>query len=418
MTKATSLKLPGYLKMGGVLPSVLETRSVFSERPFLFQDFVGKGLAYLGSKEVEKMGFEFAPDRLLPSKWKCADESLFGADLTLFAYTGHYPFDKGKIGGLFNEGSVGAAVHHGKINVDFGGSHTGYLPGKKGGSFGRIWRPLAREYSTDCGAMMALLAPFTQVYRDACENILIMRPRGKKSLISIPNEFIHPSLSSTGVKLLVNLEGLTQGSVAFDAKEEFTHAIPGRSLFYAHPEFLKGLPAKEQRRLSAKKPAPIGKNLTPALFEILDENAAVDRWGLPVERLHLYMKFIVADTLAPPGLKAAIINTSIEHNRLTDTVRSPAFRPYSFACFNGVFIDLFDEKVNNYVNLFAPLGLTIKPAGQVREIEITHQELRRKIKRLKAPEPRIPLENVLGYKRPARVLNKFTYAPGRFEEGG
>lgn len=415
MTTATNLKLPDYLKMDGVLPSIQETRSVFAEKPLLFQDFVGKGLSYLRSSEVKKMGFDFPPERILPSKWRCADESLFGVDLTLFAYTGHYPFDKGKIGGVFNEGSVGAAVHHGKINVDFGGSHSGYVPGGKGGSFGSIWRPLAQEYSTDCGAMMAFLKPFTEVYTDACDNILFMKPGGKKVMVSIPNEFIHPSLSSTPVKLLLNLDGLTQGPVAFDPKKEYTHTAPGRSLFWAHPGFLKELPPGEKKRLSGAKAAPVGKNLTASCFEIFDENMKVDRWGLPEERLILYMKHIVSDRLAPPGLKAAIINTNIEHNRLADTVRQPAYQPYSFACFTGIFIDLFEEKVNNYVNLFAPLGLTLKPAGATKEIEITHQELRRKLKRLKVAEPRVPLENVLGYKRPAKTLARFTYRPGRFE---
>jgi hypothetical protein len=203
--------------------------------------------------------------------------------------------------------------------------------------------------------------------------------------------------------------------VEFDPKKEHTHTPPGRSLFYAHPGFLKELTPGERKRLSGAKPSPIGKNLTAGFFEIFDENMKVDRWGLPEERLILYMKQIVSDRLAPPGLKAAIIRANIEHNRLADTVRRPAYKPYSFACFTGVFIDLFEEKVNNYVNLFSPLGLTIKPAGSTKEIEITHQELRRKLKRLKVAKPRVPLENVLGYKRPAKTLTRFTYRPGRFE---
>ena len=77
------------------------------------------------------------------------------------------------------------------------------------------------------------------------------------------------------------------------------------------------------------------------------------------------MKHILAAQNSPPPLKAAIVNTSLEHNRLTDTVRTARFKPYQFASFTGIFVDLYDEIVGNYVNLFQPLGLTVKPRGTV-----------------------------------------------------
>ena len=79
-----------------------------------------------GSMEGEKMeqardaGFTQDPGAALPCKWKCADESLFGVDLAIYAFTGQYPFDKGLIGGRINEPSIAAAVHHAILAKEHG----------------------------------------------------------------------------------------------------------------------------------------------------------------------------------------------------------------------------------------------------------------------------------------------------------
>ena len=118
-----------------LLPSVQETIILFQEPPYLFQDFVGKAISFLQSDFVQKMGFTYDPKTALPCKWKCADESVFGVDLCLYAYTGHYPFDKGSLGGLFNARLParrgGAPL---QVNIDFGGSHVGYRPDDGGGT--------------------------------------------------------------------------------------------------------------------------------------------------------------------------------------------------------------------------------------------------------------------------------------------
>ena len=41
-----------------MLPKIPETRALFSERPLLIQDFVGKGISFLLSDEIKKMGVE------------------------------------------------------------------------------------------------------------------------------------------------------------------------------------------------------------------------------------------------------------------------------------------------------------------------------------------------------------------------
>ena len=40
--------------------------------------------------------------RVVPCRWKCSDESLFSVDLSIWAYTRAFPFDKGKTGGMYN----------------------------------------------------------------------------------------------------------------------------------------------------------------------------------------------------------------------------------------------------------------------------------------------------------------------------
>ncbi|MCU0694884.1 MAG: hypothetical protein MUF54_26230 [Polyangiaceae bacterium] len=341
-----------------------------------------------------------------------ADESLFGVDLCLYAFTGQYPFDKGKIGGIFNEPSVGAAVHHAETNVDFGGSHVGYSPGPGGGSFGRILRPLhTDETSTDCGALMALLAPYKAAYDDAGENIEMFQPEDDDVLASIPNEFLQPGWSSGPIKLLVDIEAFTRGPARFDRNRPWTRTLAGRSLFRVSPAFLDSLPASVLDVFRSPEPVSIGSWLTEEYFHIFDTRVAFGPDGVPEQRLVPYVKYALASRRVPFPLKAAVINTNIEYNRLTDCVRSPKLAAYAFASFTGVFIDMFDERINAYVNLFQPVGLSVKPAGRCREFEMGPDELHHVLDGLTPAEPHLPLSNVLGYDRPDHVLDAWTFAP-------
>jgi len=408
--------VPGYANPQSFLPAVQETIILFARPPYLFQDFVGKAITFLRSEMVRKMGFVYDPRTALPCKWKCSDESVFGIDLCLYAFTGHYPFDKGKIGGGFNQDSLGAAVHHCPTNIDFGGSHVGYVPGPEGGAFGHIARPLhGEEHSTDCGYLMALMAPFKQVYDDACRNILLFCPEGDQALVSVPNEFLQPSWSSRRIKLLIDIERLTCGAVPYDVSRPHTHKLAGRTLFYAHPEFMTALPEAASRRFLGPEHQPIGEELTADYFSIFDSDAEL-KAGVPTQRVLPYMKYILSSKLAPYPLKAAVTNSNLEYNNLTDSVRSEDLRPHAFASFTGVFIDLYDAELQSYVNLFQPIGISIKPSGRTREVEIPPAEVHEIFDRLQPAEPVLPLEGVLGYRRPERVLEAFAFRPGHYDK--
>jgi len=414
MTRTNRNWLPEYCNPDSYLPKIPETRTLFSRPPFLFQDFAGRAIRFLQSEQARKMGFEYDQKNILPCKWKCADESVFGMDLALYAYTGHYPFDKGGIGGYFNEPSVSAAVHHGRINIDFGGSHVGYLPDNRGGLFGYIWRPLQHERSTDCGHLMNVIQPFKSIYDDATESILIFNPGGDRLFVSIPNEFIQPNWSSHSIKLLVDLDTLTAGDVPYREEVPHTHTPIGRTLFYLNPRFLEELSEEAVRRFHTAEPTPIGNLLTHPYFSIFDSAAELDLNGLPVRRLNLYMKFILSAANSPYPLKAAIVNTNIEHNRLTDTVRQAAYKPYAFASFTGVIIDVYEETINNYVNLFQPLGFSIKPAGVTRDIELPPDEIHHLLRELTPAEPVRPVADIMGYRSLPHLLDRFIYRPGHF----
>lgn len=402
--------LPPYCDPVSFLPMVQETRMVFRHPPYLFQDFVGKALAFLQSDAVRKTGLAFDPKKALPCKWKCSDESLFGVDLAVYAYTGQYPFDKGLIGGLFNEASVSAAVHHSPLNIDFGGSHVGFIPDAEGGKFGYIARPLhPGERSTDCGAMMALLLPFKAVYDDAAENILLFKPDGDDVIVSVPNEFLQPSWSSHPIKLLVSVDALVKEVVSFEPSKSYTQTLAGRSLFRVQDHFLDTLTPADVERARTKEPTPIGRGLTCEFYDIFDTRAEIAADGVPKRRILPYVKYILSAPTAPMALKAAVTNTNIEYNRLTDRVRAADCEPYAFASFTGVFIDMFDEVTGKYVNLFQPLGIGIKPANAVREIEIGPQEIHEIFDPINPVEPVLPLRGVFGCDRPGHVLEQFTF---------
>ncbi len=405
--------LPPYCEPHSFLPGVQETVVLFSRPPYLFHDFVARAATFMRSDTVARTGFRFDPKTALPCKWKCSDESLFGVDLSLYAYSGFYPFDKGMIGGRFNEGAIGAAVHHSPINIDFGGSHVGYVPGPDGGSFGTIQRPLHDlESSTDCGYLMGLIRSFQQIYEDACKNILLFRPEGDQVMVSIPNEFLAPTWSSHSIKLLVDLERMTWGVVPYDVKKSYTHKVAARSLFYVNPQYLDDLPAEAVDRFSTPSRVPIGEELTADTFNIFDAATPL-KDGSPTQRLLPYMKYILSSKVAPFPLKAAVTNTNLEYNVLTDSVRTEAWRPYSFASFTGVFIDVYDPQLDTYVNLFQPVGITIKPAGRVRELEFGPEEIHHIFDRLEPTDPVLPLKGVLGYDSAQHVVDSFTYRPGQ-----
>jgi len=400
--------LPAYCDPGTVLPQVPSTRSLFSRRPFLIGDFFGRLMGFLTSDEIAKTGLRYDARRMVPCRWKCSDESLYGVDLALYAYTKVYPFDKGKIGGRFNAGSIGAAVHHGSINVDIGGSHVGYVPGPGGGSFGKIWRPAEECHTTDCGYLMDLLAPFQQVYRDACENILLLRPDGERPILCVPNEYVHPSWSSNQIKLLVDLDRLTDGEVLQEDERPRADISMGRSRYYLHPDFLATLPEKDAREILTPQPTPIGQHLDATTFNVWDSGAELVH-ELPRPAMLPYMKYILASRYAPPPLEAAVINTTLEHNRLTDAIRLESWCDYDFVSFTGVFIDMFDESLDSYVNLFQPMGLSIKPRGTLREVFFSAAELHSILERTKPAKPRLALEAVRGFGSPTWVLEAFDF---------
>ncbi len=399
--------LPDYCHPRSLLPSVQETIILFQQRPYLFQDFVGKAITFLESDIVRETGFVYDPKTALPCKWKCADESVFGVDLCLYAYTGHYPFDKGRLGGRFNASSLPAAVHHSKCNIDFGGAHVGYCC--DGDRFGGIARPMHEsETSADCGYLMGVIDPFREVYDDARKNIFLYSPDNWQVLISIPNEYLQPSWSSHHIKLLVDVESLIVDPVPYDVNKPFTHKIAGRSLFHVSPRFLERLPEGSAGRFTSSEKTPIGDELVAEYFHIYDSKAdLVD--GSPVHRFLPYMKYILSSKVAPYPLKAAVTHSNIEHNRLVDCVRAERCRPAAFASFSGVFIDLYDPQVGAYVNLFQPIGVAIKAAGKAREVEFTSAEVHQIFDRLEPAEPLLPLGGVLGYPRPDHVLENFKY---------
>lgn len=404
--------LPAYCSRAALLPAVQDSATLFGEHPYLFQDFVARAMRFLESDDVRKMGLIYDRRAALPCTWKCSDESLFGVDLCLYAFTGQYPFDKGKIGGIYNEGSLGAAVHHATVNLDFGGSHVGYIPGDNGGRFGTIRRPLhGTDESADCGYLMAMMAPFKQVYDDARENILLSTAGGgTEVLVSVPNRYLQPGWSGNRIKLLVDLERLTGGIIGCDG--DTTHTVAGRTLFRASKTFMDGIPEEAADAFRTAKQTPIGVELTADYFSLYDSQAELGDDGSPLNRLLPYMKTILSSKQAPYPLECAVTNTDIEYNKLAGSVRSEACRPYGFASFTGVFIDLYEEAIGRYINLFQPTGISIKPQGHLRNIEIPPAEVRRILDGLAPAPPVLPLEDVLHYSHPEMAMERFRFLPG------
>ena len=174
----------------------------------------------------------------------------------------------------------------------------------------------------------------------------------EKLLVSIPNEYLQPGWSSHRIKLLIDIERFTENIVTYDINKPYTHKIAGRTLFYLSEEFFSTLTPEQAESFGSTEQTPIGIELTADYFNIYDSQAELGCDGAPDDRLLPYIKWILSSKLAPYQLKAAVTNTNIEYNKLTDSVRSEDFKPYGFASFTGIFIDIFDEELGYYINLF------------------------------------------------------------------
>ncbi len=429
MSVNTNDWVPTHARPTAFLPATVAPETVFEPPPFEVSEFVRRALGMLASDRwIRAAGKEFDRTRLLPCKWKCADESLFSVDLVLHACTGQFPFDKGKLGGRFNPESLPAAFHHGPYHLDLGGSHVGVVEDGTGHlEVGYVTRPLQGTRSTDCGWLMQVLAPFKRVHDQACESILLARTDDTLRL-TVPNEYLHPGWSTSPVKLLLNLDALgahraetSSGDRTRRRQEPLNssrtstagpHAtagpVAGCTTFAIPPDFVERLSNRQRLRLEAGEVVPVGQGLRPHDFHLYSTETVTDRDGLPVDRLLLYVKEIVAGGRAPYPLTGALINACIEYNALTDALRQDAFRPYGAASFTGVFIDRYDEALGTYVNFFAPVAFSLKIPGAREIIELNAAELRNELLEVRPADPARPLTAVLGYD-PTRAI------PPRFD---
>ena len=193
----------------------------------------------------------------------------------------------------------------------------------------------------------------------------------------------------------------------YDVDEPYTHKIAGRSLFTVTPRFLEGLPEGKVAQVHHQEMTAIGDELVADYFHIFDSDAELAS-EVPQQRFLPYMKYILSSRLAPYALKAAVTHANIEHNRLVDAVRHDA-TTLLLRQLLGVFIDTYDPESDAYVNLFQPVGVSIKAAGTAREVEFSAAEVHHIFDRLKPAEPVLPLGGVLGYPRPKHILEKFRY---------
>ncbi len=245
-----------------------------------------------------------------------------------------------------------------------------------------------------------------QVNRDAgqCGNLFGPGTRGIDYLVGFNGKLL-------AGECVAELYGLNTTTAP---KEFFDFGVAEHSAPQA-PGLLDVLDGKEVQRFTTTTPNPIGANLNHQFFYIFDTNSKLDKHGLPEQKLELYMKYILSSRNCPPQLKAAIVNTNLEYNYLTDAVRDPAYQPFSFASFTGVFIDMYDHDVGCYLNLFQPLGISIKPAGTTNMIEVSQPEIHDTLHALEPAQPLRSVQEVMGFVSGEGIVEKFAFTPGEFQ---
>ena len=391
--------IPPYLATQDYLWNGMCSEELINTKVFLFSDFAARALNYLKSPGIKAKGFNYDATSSLPCTWKCSDESVFGIDLIVYGLTAKFPFNKGLIGGKYNAGSVGAAVHHGFGNVDFGGSHVGYVKDRPDDNFGYIWREAHNDYSSDCGYLMGVLKPFKKRY-DELNKLISFNKEDENIFVSFPFYMLESSKQDSSIKMILRDELFNDNNYVI-TDGMIKRMVSKQVISRMDPETLNKL--SSGLKISGKKV------LKPEFFEIFDINAKLDEESNVQEGILAYMKYILSSSVLSYSVKAALINTGLEQALLRKTVSLEQYRYISFASFAGLIIDVYDPTVKNFINLYMPLELSLKAKGYTDVTVVEPAQLQEQILAQSPVEMQNKIAENTGICGTAEVLDDFSF---------
>ncbi len=369
-----------YLQRPPIIP---DNRAVMSHQYHL-NTFFGK------LREVVIHHCKFDMNKTLPVKVECPDESQGLKMLYFIATFGTAPFVGRSVGAELDHGTIVPAAHHAHNLVFVMGSHVGFDQQQR--MFGRLYREKEAGFSTCCGKLAGVIAPYLAEYEYAKNNIQVFRRDGKV-LLEVPNRLlgIHSSVEPHPVKVQLH--------PALVREEPEVHGLiitekPRSVIFDIHPALLRALEGK--KRQISQDPSPLGNDLEPEYFNFLWVSSSPFSDDL-TRRLHPLMHRIVASRDYPPMVTVANVNTWIEFNRFIDAIHAiPDVIPKGIFGVSGLTVDLyFEEREYHYSNAYYPQYAFLKPAGEKWGRIMGTLEFNQLLDTYPAPATRLSIDRIL-----------------------
>ncbi len=310
------------------------------------------------------------PNSIMPSRAFCSDENQGYPIILLAKHFGTFPFNHGRVGGIVAVDRHGPHAHHGKDVVIVQASHVGYEP--ETGKFG-IYRRMQtedHEHSTDCGAICGELQWYREEYGFACQQILLDRIDGQKT-VTIDNQLLRHDRE----------EGVFLNLDKFISSHEEIRSYSTAKSFLAEKYLVEGIGDNWPDKKTA-----IGDLLSHDLFYFKRKINEARAGGLLNRNLIDAMpEIIISDE---PSLTAAQVNTQAEFDRtFRSIVKEKAYRGKKMVFISGIHIDISPNKEHLFpLTKFVPWAAYIQNEnGEGYTLE--QQELYDALKQQSADNP-------------------------------
>lgn len=271
------------------------------------------------------------PDKIMPSRAFCSDESQGYPIILIAKHFGTFPFNHGRVGGVVATDRHGPYADHGQDLVIIQASHVGYDPEAQ--EFGR-YRRLQTEHqesSASCGKICDVIHQYLYEYQFAQEHILLQKNKGELELV-IDNQLLRQDRKGG---LFLKLEKML--AYHDDGEPVYKNSLSTAKVFRASDEFLRRL-GDRVKQVKGRK--PIGDKLDAGLFFYRREVWSGTEGGDHLEsNLIRFMPQIV--TAGSPMLAAAIVNTQVEFDRTYRTLlEEPAYQGKRLLFISGLNVDV------------------------------------------------------------------------------
>jgi len=298
----------------------------------LMGDLRLSGMAIRYSQFVPKLynyclSLGFEPDRIMPSRAFCSDESQGYPVILLARHFGTFPFDHGQVGGRVATDRHGPHAHHGEDLVIVQASHVGYDPERRRFGFYRRQRTANGGFGPCCGKLSGVLDWYQREYDHAREDVRLGAVDAAPAVI-IDNALLDPHRPEG---LFLHLDRLID-----PARPEPLRVLSTAKAFAMSPAFLRRLGEDGWRG----ETGPIDDRLTADLF-VFRRQSVIGPEGHDrlEEAIAPAMPALV--TSANPMLDAARYHTQIEFDRTWRSLqREPAYAGKNLLFVSGLNVDV------------------------------------------------------------------------------